>query len=301
MNQSVAFPFLTLQETAIVAGHWQIALDRDDFSASEEFVSNWDYASTIRLSRSLSVDLERASQQLGIPKNEIQLAITTRIGTGNGRLPRLILKSSQQPIPYLDHPFQQEVEIGGANLSSVLDVHTQILLGKEPLSKTPISPGHNGEVLWSDRLRTRIEGEEPRFPIEVIDFQEFLGAKTASGAPWYLHWNPDDWNREFHGAVRLFLNATRQDILKRIEDQDPLILQTIMADVMVQICTRLLMEANYEEILSTCENGSIAAQAKSWLSLAWPNRSPNLVLAVLRYRPGEFSASLLALSELSEN
>ena len=146
----------------------------------------------------------------------------------------------------------------------------------------------------------RLEGEEPRFPIEVGDIQALLGDAVSASAPWYLHWSPRDWSRDFHGAMRLYLSSTHTEFIERIEAQDPMMIQMLMADVMGQVCERLITDPDVNDLFVSAEPGSLAAQASSWLRKAWPGKDPDFIRSVFDNRPGIFRASFVALADLGD-
>ena len=120
----------------------------------------------------------------------------------------------------------------------------------------------------------------------------------AGAAPWYLHWSPRDWNRDFHGAVRLYLNMDEPEFLERIEAEDPQTLQVVLADIMSQICERFVSDGDIaaEEL----EPGSLGFQATTWLRKAWPDKDVGFIRSVLENRPGAFRSAFLALAELGD-
>ena len=300
MNRRIAFPFLTLSDSAIEAKPWLISLDGGNLAEAGEFLAHWDRSSVLTLQRSLHVDFEIASVDLGIPVEELSLAVVTRVGTGPGKLPRLIVHTIRREVSPTDSEVKIHLQEQGERLSTVLDLFTEVVLLDTATGSSHLSPRQVGDRLWYDRKRTRLEGEEPRFPLEVVDLRAMLGDVPAAAAPWYLHWSPRDWARDFYGAIRLYLNSSCEGVVQRVESRDSLTLQGILADVMSQVCEGLLMESEADAIIAECESGSLASQAGSWLKLAWPGRDLAFARAVLVNRPSEFRATFLALAELEE-
>jgi hypothetical protein len=300
MNGRVAYPFLTLSVAAVDVTPWSVVLNGKGATLVGDFLADWDNSSLMSVRRTLRVNPRIASADVGIPESELTLAVVTRIGTGPGRLPRLIVGSEQKSLATNDEALEIEIGLDGEKLSSVLDLVTEIVLTRTPRQRDFLSPARAGERLWQDRLRVRLEGDEPRFPIEVTDLHALLGDSTAGSAPWYLHWSPHDWFRDFHGVMRLYLNSAFPELIRRVEEEDSLILQAIMADVMGQVCERLVADPEAVELAATCEPGSLGAQAATWLKLAWPGHNQDFIRALLETRPGEFRAAFLALARLEE-
>lgn len=297
MNRRVAFPFLTLSDTAVEASAWEVSLDGVEWSMAGEFLPNWDSASDIRLRRAMHLNPELAASDLGIPVDQLAVAASVRIGTGQGRLPRLILSRTRRELRAENPSWEFEQTIEGHHLSMLLDLQTEILLVSPPAVSSPLSPIHPADRLWSESSRTRLEGEEPRFPIETVDLAQMLGEGIAGAAPWHLHWSPRDWGRDFHGAVRLYLNEQAGEILQRIEGEDHTTIQFLLGDIMSQICERFLADPEAETLMEAAEPGSLGAQAATWLRKAWPGKDASFIRSVVESRPGVFRSTLLALAE----
>ncbi len=300
MSGRIAFPFLTLSDSAVEAAPWSISLNGSDWNDAGDFLPDWDAASTVRVRRAVRLDPLVAADDLRIEAENLCVSLGVRVGTGAGRLPRLILFRDCRELTAPAWREEFEFEIAGHQLSLVLDLQMQILLAAAPKDCAPLSPRRVADRLWSDTLRTRLEGEEPRFPIEVTDLRTLLGGTAAASAPWYLDWSPADWNRDFHGAVRLYLNRDNANLIERVEQQDGPTLQVLLADVMGQICERLLLDPEVEEVMAEAEPGSMGAQATAWLQGLWPGKDAAFIRSVLECRPGKFRSGFLALAELGD-
>lgn len=297
MNRRIAFPFLVLSEAAVEASAWEVSLDGFEWTGVGEFLPDWDSAIDILVRRTLRLDLELAASDLGIPVDQLAAAASVRIGTGQGRLPRQILFRTRREFRSGDTSWEFEQTIEGRRLSMILDLQTEILLAKAPADRSALSPVYPGDRLWSENFRVRLEGEEPRFPIETADLAQMLGGGIAGAAPWHLYWSPGDWTRDFHGAVRLYLNAKSGEMLQRIEDEDPGTIQFLLGDVMSQICERFLADPEAETMMDAADPGSLGAQAATWLRKAWPGKDAAFIRSVLESRPGSFRSTMLALAE----
>ncbi|RDD69901.1 hypothetical protein [Paracoccus versutus] len=297
MNRRIAFPFLVLSEAAVEASAWEVSLDGFEWTVVGDFLPHWDSAIDILVRRTLRLDVELAASDLGIPVDQLAAAASVRIGTGQGRLPRLILSRTRREFRSGDTSWEFEQTIEGRRLSMILDLQTEILLAKAPADRSALSPVHPGDRLWSENFRVRLEGEEPRFPIETADLAQMLGGGIAGAAPWHLHWSPGGWTRDFHGAVRLYLNAKSSEILQRIEDEDPATIQFLLGDVISQICERFLVDPEAETMMDATDPGSLGAQAATWLRKAWPGKDAAFIRSVLESRPGVFRSTMLALAE----
>lgn len=296
MSARIAFPFLTLSERAVRAEPWMVGLDDKERVPAGDYLPDWDYASRISLRRTILVDLNAAATDLDIAPEYLNLTISVRVGTGTGRLPRALILQQKYRCGQSD-PTLIELEIPGHGLSAVLDLMTEIVISEIPDAFGELSPSKRSDRVWHDSSRIRLEGEEPRFPIEVADFGALLGEGIARSAPWYVHWSPGDWSREFHGSMRLYLNRDHQEFVDRVQKGDPEILRAIMADVMGQVCERFVSLEDNQALVSAFEPGSLGSQAAAWIKTAWPDRDLSFVQAQLNSRPGSFRAAMHALAE----
>lgn len=295
MKRTVAFPFLTLSDSAVDASPWEISLDGDQWEAAGTFLPDWDSSRDIHVRRTFRIDPTIAAADLALQPDELNLLAGIRVGTGQGRLPRLLVARHAGTLNHKHPAWRFSGVVDASVLSLVLDLTSQIVLARKPEVPAPLSPSSAGDRLWSDVLRIQLEGEEPRFPIETADLGKMLGGTMASDAPWYLHWSPRDWNRDFYGAVRLYLNRDATEFIERIEAEDPQTLQLVLADIMSQVCERFI--ADDDIALDDLEPGSLGTQAVTWLRKAWPDKDLGFVRSVLENRPGDFRAALVALAE----
>ncbi|MDE0421605.1 MAG: hypothetical protein OXK76_12065 [Gammaproteobacteria bacterium] len=301
MNRHIAFPFLTLSDAAVDADPWCCSLNGGEWNQAGEYLADWDAASAVRFRRTVSVDPVATGRDLGVAADDLRLALGIRVGTGagggNARLPQLILRQDCIELEPDTWCHEFDFEVAGERLSLVLDLQTQVLLAAPPKAPGSLTPNRSADRLWVDTLRTRLEGEEPRFPIEIVNLRRLLGDAMPATSPWYLQWPPGDWNRDFHGAVRLYLNEDRTDVIERVEQLDGPTLQALLADVMSQVVERLLNDPDAEDIMANPQSGSLGDQATAWLRQAWDVGDVATMRSTLQDQPGRFRAAFLALAE----
>lgn len=300
MNRRIAFPFLTLSDSAVSAAPWQASLDGKDWTEAGDYMPDWDPSSTLRFRRVVSLDPVVAASDLSIPSDELRLAVGVRVGTGQGRMSRAIVSRQRHLLEQGNWEKELAFEVPGRDLSLVVDLLTEVTLAASPHRPAALSPRTAGDRLWSDSARARLEGDEPRFPIERADLANLLGEPMAAFSLWHLHWSPRDWGRDFHGAVRLYLNDRMPSFLDRVENEDGDTLQVLLADVMGQICERFILDPEVADLMEGCDPGSLGAQAATWLQKAWPGKDAMYIRAVLEGRPGVFRSAFLALADLGE-
>ena len=296
MTRRVAFPFLTLTDDSVQAEPWELALNGAAFSVALDHLADWDAASTIEARRRLCIDVALAAAEIGVGPSDLHLSVVASVGTGSGNLPRHVQVCQRLEIN--ENNPSAELAFDLPTLSMVIHLMTDVTLAGVAVNRDELAPRDRGNRLWSHHQKVRLEGQELRFPIEVVDLRGALGDPTVESAPWFAQWNRADWTRDFHGAFRLFLNSNAPDIQQAIEGESGLVLQAMTADVMSQLCEELLREEDpsAEDILTDCDPESMGAQVRWWLELAWPNRDLDFVRSVLKNAPSKFRAALLAAS-----
>jgi hypothetical protein len=134
--------------------------------------------------------------------------------------------------------------------------------------------------------------------MEAISFDQYFGNRIQSGALWHLHWDSHNLNRDFRGAMRLYLNADDHDFMARVRDQDPAMLQAMLSDAISQMCTHALLDEEAHVFLHEPEPGTIAHQIAGWLKTAFGDLPAARIRSTLEARPGEFRTAILAISRV---
>lgn len=297
MTRSVAFPFLTVPDSEISAEPWFIGVDDGELVPATEFVADWDYASKIVLVTNIEVSFAGASAALDIPQDNLELELLVEVGTGAGRFPRRILICERFPVSSLSSRVEVKLVPDSASLSSLLFLTTTLVLRTSPIVAGNLSPKNTNSKLWSERFITRLDGDEPRFPIEIANFDSLFQNLPESRAPWYVSWNPGDWNRDFHGAVRLYLNNEFPELVGRLQSGDNFLLQTLSVDIIGQVLEKLISEDDAQEIIANAPVGSLGAQAGSWIRLGWPDTPIRMLKQKAESQPGRFRACVWAIAE----
>jgi len=295
---NISFPFLTLSADSISAGPWEVSLDGKDSMLLGQYTPDWDKNTEIRFKRLFRVDFDRASEELRIPRDDLKLSLSVQVGTGSGRLPRVVTQQHDEVLT--DAELLVEVTPVSRNLSMIVDMRTDVYLPCSPSRRSDLSPHSVGDILWSDRSRSVLEGTEPRFPIETIDFASLPDGQNLENSPWYVSWSANDWHTDFYGAMRLYLNERFEDLVQKVRDRDPLVLQAILGDALSQVCEAFVLEQDAEELMLEHEQETLAAQTVSWLEMAWPGADVTTIRSLLKQRPGLFRSTLLALVHLTE-
>lgn len=293
----IAFPFLTLDQTAISPEPWVLLDGGLETPIGDAWLPDWDAARDVRLRRLVTTDLDRAADLLSMPIDDGALELVTRTGTGIGNMPRRIIATSKLPLTRMEPTVVIDEMVPGHSLSQRLLVDTLVIL-RQPREGSPLSPGLAGSKLWSDQLDLRLEGEEPRFPMEAVSFLERFAGRPEAYAPWLLHWTPGNLHRDFGGSVRLYLNSDRADVTDRLLAGDRATTQVVLADVMTQIISVSLRLNDFERLAVEADPCSIAGRAAHWIGLAFPGQDIGAVRSMIDLRPSTFHAGILAAADI---
>lgn len=293
----IAFPFLTLDQTAISPEPWVLLDGGLETPIRDAWLPDWDAARDLRLRRLVTTDLDRAADLLSMPIDDGALELVTRIGTGIGNMPRRIIATSKLPLTRMEPTVVIDEVVPGHSLSQRLLVDTLVIL-RQPREGSPLSPDLAGSKLWLDQFDLRLEGEEPRFPMEAVSFLERFAGRPEAYAPWLLHWTPGNLHRDFGGSVRLYLNSDRADVTDRLLAGDRATTQVVLADVMTQIISVSLRQNDFERLAVEADPCSIAGRAAHWIGLAFPGQDIAAVRSMIDLRPSAFHAGILAAADI---
>lgn len=297
MATRTAFPFLTLSPDSFNMSPWIVGEIGEETDTLGDHVKAWDYSEQLVLSRRLELNWTQVALDLGFGDEfEIQLSVT--VGTGQGTLPRQQVLRHVRALDQSQSLTDVHFELPGISLSTQIILDTEILLLRASSHLSTLSPTIPGSRLWSDRLQSRLEGGSSRFPMEVVSFDTLFSGQAGIGALWFVHWQPDELDRDFRGAVRLYLNADNQDFVDKVQAQDGIVLRMILADVVSQLCENYLVNVPDDSDPDSHESGTVGRQIHHWLRTAFGNVSVAHLRSMLELRPGDFRAAIQAATEL---
>ncbi len=291
MKRRSAAPFLQLGEAARVNG-WVYELNHGSPLPLGELMPDWDYGATLKVSRTIQLDHEAAAEELQVSPEALELMVLIEIGSGPGTLPREIIERLRLPLARTPAEQRIEFDLPTRSMSTQLSLRMTIALARDTPAANALAPTRQGSRLWSDRMVSRLEGGDPRFPMEVADFNAQFRGRPYQHAPWFLRWNATDLDRDFYSAVRLYLNEHSTSFVQRVQEQDHLTLQMLMGDVISQMCESALRGTDGADRLQNAEEATLGGQIRYWLLRAF--RSVPDASYTLQQRPGEFRAAILA-------
>ncbi|MFK7891601.1 MAG: hypothetical protein AB8B63_12375 [Granulosicoccus sp.] len=291
MSIAIARPKLSLGAGAVQVDPWRAGLSNNP--TSENDFSSWDYLSHVRVQREFRINHAAIPTELGV--HSAKLLLVVRRGTGYGQSPRAIEYIDTIELCSKTETIRVDASFSSEALAGELWLLCDIVLADRPVGAGTLSPIRPGTRLWSDSHRIALEPDVRRFPTEVVHFSSLFPGRNWVHAPWFLHWSGSDPAQDVASAIRLYINADREDWLERIQSLDPLVLQTMMADVMSQVIQQVGLEVmDDDEGVAT----SIGRQAIYWRELSFGPQTTDELRVLLDRRPGEFQAAILAAAEM---
>ena len=232
---NVMLPFLTIPDDLIDCSEWQVSLSTGRTYRDPDYIEDWDNGTDLILTRTLRIDFDEALAAIQLEPGQGSLELIVTVGAGAGILPAEKWVAYRQSLSGGSGPVYIELKEVGSQHADVLHIESAVILEKDLLETgSPIAAKYRGNVLWHEKKRIRIEGDSSRFPVSETDLSELLGNEWRD-ALWYLNVDWRDPSAEFDTAVRLHINSLRKDFASRFRRGEPDTLQTVMADVMVQI------------------------------------------------------------------
>jgi len=268
----IAYPFLTVTK-GVEASRWMINGSEPEYlSGKTAFLPGWDYATDIVLERHVMLHFRDVSTALGIPVEDLDLTLLIQWGTAGRKKPGIrdslfrtrIRGETEDPV------ITVREHIAGRNLSGRLMLESWLLLERPSDRAHPLAPEQQGSRIWHDVLDLRLEGGVHRFPMQTSSFSTLFGsAHPGRNALWYLEYSPEDLDLPFTAAVRLHINTDRSDFLQMVMQQDPVVLQAMMADVMTQLIEPVMQSRDLADRILESDADSSGSHIRLWIQSAF--------------------------------
>jgi len=254
---------------------------------------DWDPVTQIALHRNLGVSGSAIAESCALePSTQCVLSCTwegtaTRLrGTGTG----------QQFNLEDDRHATIAVDIPGRLLGGALNLRT-FLAVVDPRPSGPLGAARSGEILWADRKRVVLEGDDSRFPVNVVDFSDVM--TLQSGAGWMLTWQSRDFEEPFGASIRLLVNKGQSDVRDAVvtgsqSDAATVIRRTIRIDAARTLVGYGLGSDEFIEGAADYEEGTVGRAIADLIGRVFGSLDVGAVRAMRDEQPGEFDARIQA-------
>ena len=188
------------------------------------------------------------------------------------------------------------VDIPGRLLGGTLSLRTVLsVIGPRPSGE--LGAAQPGEILWTDRKRVVLEGEDSRFPVNVVDFSQVATLQSSAG--WMLTWQSRNFEEPFGASLRLLLNRAEprvQDAVVTGSDSEAA--QAIRRNIQVDTARTLVAYGlgSQEFIDGSADyvEGSVGRAIVELVGQVFGSMDIGAVCAMRDEQPGEFEARIQA-------
>jgi hypothetical protein len=260
------------------------------------FLPHWDYNSDLVLVRTVVVDVGGVRHDCSLNDGDpLRIAAVWR---STGTALRGCLFRSDLPLGGGLHSVSLFGEVPAKDLAGEVEVETHVLVPTARATAEPLSPHYAGSVLWTDAVTVVLEGNAPRFPVELVDFQTVLWAPHPD-ASWYVSWNRYDLDQPMLGSVRLFVNARHPRVVRAMsqdaqDGEARVIRSAIYYDVGRSLIRAALNDDQFLENPEAFSPGTIGRAVARLLRFLFPTDSPTSVRSAMQERPEHFDSDLQA-------
>ncbi|MGY1813289.1 hypothetical protein [Blastococcus sp. SYSU D00820] len=289
------FPFLRPPGDVVVVGPWS-RLTPDGGEPLPDTLTDWDYSTTLVLHRPLTVDGLRLRRLSGLPEDAAVDLSVQWLATSSalrGRAWRSGLPTDDGAGVTIDF------ELPSDDLGGTLELVTSVTLRRSAPGASRAAATRPGSVLWSDRQRVLLEGENTLFPIATADFHDL---PYPTGAGWYLHIE-EDLEAAALGSILLVVNERHAVVMGAVEaassptEADMRVLSTLRTDLLRVLIERALTSEDLTEE-SDYPVGSLGALLLTVVRNAFPAFSMEALRRERQTAPALFSSRIQETSQL---
>jgi hypothetical protein len=271
MTRIQSLPYLTPAPGRMMLGNWQIVRNKIAAPLSE-LLPDWDPAVSIQATVSVQVDLDGILSDCNLASDaSLRLAAAWYC-------PGTVLRGCGDRVDLNKANTSKNIElcteVEGINLAKAAEFSVRLVLLHHGADVKKFAPKLPGSILaQSNPYRVIIEGEGPRFPIEVIDFSDTY---FATNAGWVLRWDPQDLHQTVLGDIRLYINSQHERVKRAVSEnllEDFDIREAVRYDVARTLIYGALSRDEFVADPDAFEDGSIGAATRNMLRVYFPEFS----------------------------
>jgi len=270
MSQIQKLPYRTPSEKSISFGTWMTDLEYGAQKPLNDIIPSWDPATKLRASIDVTINYKKIKQECGF-KSDINLRLAS-FWFSEGTLLKGCSDYKDVNFKNNQEEYKLYIDLEGKNLSKRVKIWVELLLLEVPKeNKMPFTAKIIGSVLAkSIPYQVILEGEGPRFPIEIIDFRD---TNYPSDAGWFLQWDANDLNKQILSDVRLFINSSHERIKVAVTSESDEyfdIRETIKYDIARILLIGALENEEFIADPDQYSDGSVGAAVRTMLNLYYP-------------------------------
>lgn len=283
-------PFLEAVGDEVAAGKWLM----EGGTEVPSLLVDWDPVTPIALYRRIVVAGPAITESCSLaPTTTCSLGCTwestaTRL-RGRGTSRPVDLESEGREVTL-------DLEVAGRCLGGTLNLRTYLVV-LDPHPAGPLGATQPGEIIWTDRKRVVLEGDDSRFPVNVVDFSEV--PTLQSGAGWMLSWQSGDFREPFGASLRLLVNRGHVDIRDAVEtgsdsEAADAIRRSIRIDTARTLVGYGLGSDEFIEDAAGYQEGTVGRAIVDLIVRVFGSLDVGAVRAMRDAQPGEFEARIQA-------
>ncbi|MGW5850573.1 hypothetical protein ACWFQ8_21930 [Streptomyces sp. NPDC055254] len=290
-------PYRMPSVDVVVVDDWRLVTEDREVPLPEA-LPHWDYRTDLHLRRTVTVDLDRARSQCGLPAGTALMVSVVWTATGShlsgpARHVRLT-EGGVVPVAF-------DVHLRGADLGGLLLLDTVLVLADRSAGGRPSAPRRAGSVLWDERTTVRLQGDAPQFPMAVIDF-----ARTSfpDSAAWHLQIS-GGLESATMGSLLLLVNERNTVTTTAFRNAasprpvDRVVLSAVYADAARVMIEHALGTEDFTED-SDFPDGSLGATLLSLFDRLFPGQTVIDMRLRQRQSPALFASDLQAAVRIFE-
>ena len=189
-------------------------LDEDDQPLIENniLMNRWDPKISPTFYRNFKIDLKKFLEQTHLEKNDI-IRFSNKYYSSGTNL-KISETNDQNKNIYLNDfnnnlEIKTSLNIDGYNVSDNLVLFSEIVLVKK-INKQKECANITGSILWQDSNDIKLEGKNPLFPIEELNF-----AQSYYNANWFLEIS-SDLSSTITFGIKLYINSLKHDFFQEL-------------------------------------------------------------------------------------
>lgn len=288
MARQFGAPYRRPHPERFEAGSWILDGGSRDLN---DHVPDWDYQQDFVLGRTVTADLDGLREDCGLaPDSRVRFVAGYYCSD-------TLQRETGPPEDYLLRGAKRvdlQLEVKGSAVCRELDVHTEVTLLEAGSTESPLAPSKHGAMLWRNERVVRLEGGGSRFPVELASFE---AAGQPGRAGWLLDWRTHDLDRPALGALRLLVNADREEIARAVsapndDHEARAIASTIRYDVGRRLMLTALEDRELLDRFPDFGDESLGRALADLISLSFGEESLNGLAAEARERPERFDARI---------
>jgi hypothetical protein len=263
-----ALPHRVATDDHVRPGAWFL-VDQDEQRPMPTWLVDWDCSTTVVARRQIELDGNGIRDEVGLPASTRLLAAATWRVT-HSLLNGMVRAAAPTTLADGSRVVDLEIRLSGLDLGPALELETVLLLADTRSHQGDPVAWRRASVLWKDRRKLRLMGDESQFPMAITSFP---AQGLDDGAPWLLIVG-QNLEAPAMGQIQLLINERFSTVTAAVQGTSTPSGSAIRSTLKVDVGRTLVERALSDDELLTHDD--------------WPDDSLGQVLSsIVRTRLGE--------------